>query len=154
MSLDDRSTQTGAFPVRPESSVHPESGAGDPAHRPAGPHVDQPDEPAPGHPAARDEDAAAGAEAPAGGSDPAASARLRERWQEALLSFVDDPRASVRQADGILDDAVAQFTEAVRREQERLRAAWREDGAPSTDTLRDALRGYRDFLERLVSTPR
>ncbi|OHV32135.1 hypothetical protein CC117_25300 [Parafrankia colletiae] len=91
------------------------------------------------------------------GADPAGpgeSARLRERWQEALLSFVDDPRGAVRQADQVLDEAVNQLTEAVRREQDRLRAAWREDGAPSTDTLRDALRGYRDFLERLVTTPR
>ncbi|ONH51760.1 hypothetical protein CcI49_35100 [Frankia sp. CcI49] len=83
-----------------------------------------------------------------------ASGRLRERWQEALLSFVDDPREAVRQADLVLDDAVNQLTAAVRREQERLRAAWREDGAASTDTLREALRGYRDFLERVVATPR
>ncbi|MEX5637614.1 hypothetical protein [Parafrankia sp. FMc2] len=94
------------------------------------------------------------AEAGTGPAGPAASARLRERWQEALLSFVDDPRGAVRQADQVLDEAVNQLTEAVRREQDRLRAAWREDGAPSTDTLRDALRGYRDFLERLVTTPR
>ncbi|EFC82950.1 hypothetical protein [Parafrankia sp. EUN1f] len=163
MNLDDRSTRTGVYPAVPEAA------ADRPAHRPPGIGTEK----APAgvgaekaerernerEKAARAEGAGrtqgpGKAEKAAAEAEASASGRLRERWQEALLSFVDDPREAVRQADQVLDDAVNQLTVAVRREQERLRAAWREDGAASTDSLREALRGYRDFLERVVATPR
>ncbi|CUU60347.1 hypothetical protein Ga0074812_13862 [Parafrankia irregularis] len=153
MNLDDRSTRTGMYPAVPGAV------ADRPAHRPPGVGAEKAErgkaeteqEKAEREKTARPEGLG---KAERTETEATASGRLRERWQEALLSFVDDPREAVRQADQVLDDAVNQLTAAVRREQERLRAAWREDGDASTDTLREALRGYRDFLERVVATPR
>ncbi|MFJ6914780.1 hypothetical protein ACIQUX_12555 [Streptomyces sp. NPDC101133] len=87
---------------------------------------------------------------------PADSDRLGERLHHALAGFVDAPRASVEEADRVLEEITARFTEAVTHRRQTLRASWREPGegagAPSTDTeqLRLALRDYRELAGRLM----
>lgn len=84
------------------------------------------------------------------------SDRLGERLHHALAGFVDAPRASVEEADRVLEEITARFTEAVAHRRQTLRASWREPGegggAPSTDTeqLRLALRDYRELAGRLM----
>jgi hypothetical protein len=73
-----------------------------------------------------------------------------------LAGFVDAPRASVEEADRVLEEITARFTEAVTQRRQSLRASWKEPGegggAPSTDTeqLRLALRDYREMADRLM----
>ncbi|MFC7830176.1 hypothetical protein [Streptomyces sp. NPDC057375] len=87
---------------------------------------------------------------------PADSDRLGERLHHALAGFVDAPRASVEEADRVLEEITARFTEAVTHRRQTLRASWREPGegagAPSADTeqLRLALRDYRELAGRLM----
>ncbi|WP_240798796.1 hypothetical protein [Streptomyces sp. H23] len=87
---------------------------------------------------------------------PADSDRLGERLHHALAGFVDAPRASVEEADRVLEEITTRFTEAVTHRRQTLRASWREPGegggAPSTDTeqLRLALRDYRELAGRLM----
>ncbi|MFJ9674343.1 hypothetical protein ACIRP5_26555 [Streptomyces sp. NPDC101221] len=87
---------------------------------------------------------------------PTDSDRLGERLHHALAGFVDAPRASVEEADRVLEEITARFTEAVTHRRQSLRASWQEPGegggAPSSDTeqLRLALRDYRELADRLM----
>ncbi|WP_405612837.1 hypothetical protein [Streptomyces sp. NBC_00076] len=85
--------------------------------------------------------------------------KLSEQLQHAVAGFVDGPRDSVAEADHVLEEAAARFTEAVTQRRRTLRGAWQStDGgdagkpATSTDTeqLRLALRDYRELADRLL----
>ena len=62
--------------------------------------------------------------------------------------FVDDPRASVEVAAGLVDDTVEAFVASVKEWQHSLLSAWRKDGA-GTEELRTVLQRYRMFWTRL-----
>ncbi|MGC0382345.1 hypothetical protein [Streptomyces sp. SAI-129] len=120
--------------------------------------------PAAAAPAATPANAAASAPAPA--SAPASAAgpllpsgetdRLGQRLHHAVAGFVDAPRASVEEADRVLEEIAARFADAVAHRRSTLRTSWEEagpdSGAPSTDTeqLRLALRDYRELADRLM----
>ena len=72
---------------------------------------------------------------------------LRSRWNAIQAKFVDEPRASVEQADALVADALARF--------EKVFAAQRLIGANhtelSTEDLRVGLKSYRTFFNRLLA---
>ncbi|GGQ45648.1 hypothetical protein [Streptomyces flaveolus] len=82
--------------------------------------------------------------------------RLGQRLQHAVAEFVDAPRASVEEADRVLEELAARFADAVAHRRRTLRTSWQETGeqtrATSTDTeqLRLALRDYRELADRLM----
>ncbi|MFJ7767396.1 hypothetical protein ACIQ1J_02900 [Streptomyces sp. NPDC097107] len=82
--------------------------------------------------------------------------KLGQRLQHAVADFVDAPRASVEEADRVLEEITARFTDAVTHRRRTLRASWQDTGgddrATSTDTeqLRLALRDYRELADRLM----
>ncbi|MEU0069375.1 hypothetical protein ABZ027_07510 [Streptomyces sp. NPDC006332] len=85
--------------------------------------------------------------------------KLSQQLHHAVAGFVDGPRDSVAEADHVLEEAAARFTEAVTQRRRTLRGAWHstdgDDGgkpATSTDTeqLRLALRDYRELADRLL----
>ncbi|QNP72975.1 hypothetical protein IAG44_28445 [Streptomyces roseirectus] len=81
--------------------------------------------------------------------------KLEERMRHAVAEFVDQPREAVAEADQVLEELAARFTEAVTRRRRTVRGAWQSpdgDGAASGDTeqLRLALRDYRELCERLL----
>ncbi|MGW1952134.1 hypothetical protein ACWCPI_05110 [Streptomyces sp. NPDC001920] len=86
------------------------------------------------------------------------SDKFELRLHHAVSGFVDGPRAAVEEADRVLEELTARFTEAVTQRRRTLRGAWqsadRAEGGPesSTDTeqLRLALRDYRELAERLL----
>ncbi|WP_326583159.1 hypothetical protein OG889_31820 [Streptomyces sp. NBC_00481] len=103
------------------------------------------------------------AQAPTGGSGSSGSPllphdesdKLTLRLQHAVGEFVDGPRSAVEEADHVLEEAAARFTDAVTRRRRTLRDSWQTtaDGrADTTDTeqLRLALRDYRELTERLL----
>lgn len=73
-----------------------------------------------------------------------------------MTGFVDAPRASVEEADRVLEEIAARLTDAVAQRHRTLRTSWQGTGedsdAPSTDTeqLRLALRDYRELADRLT----
>ncbi|MEU4985568.1 hypothetical protein [Streptomyces sp. NPDC021969] len=87
---------------------------------------------------------------------PGESDRLGERLHQAVAGFVDAPRASVEEADRVLEEIAARFADAVAHRRRTLRTSWHEAGgdkdAPSTDTeqLRLALRDYRELADQLM----
>ncbi|MFF5482873.1 hypothetical protein ACFY5C_36970 [Streptomyces sp. NPDC012935] len=87
------------------------------------------------------------------------SDKFELKLQHAVSGFVDGPRGAVEEADRVLEELAARFTEAVTQRRRTLRGAWQTTGpaaegkgASSTDTeqLRLALRDYRELAERLL----
>ena len=76
---------------------------------------------------------------------------MRDRWQDIQNGFVDDPRASVERADQLVAESIKRLAEMFARERSNLEAAWARGGDASTEDLRQALRRYRSFFDRLLS---
>ncbi|WP_089158453.1 hypothetical protein [Micromonospora sp. NBS 11-29] len=81
--------------------------------------------------------------------DPAAAQGFRDRWRDVQLRFVDDPKAAVGQAESLVEEAIEALSTALREQRGRL-GAWQESGSSDTEQLRVAVRGYRDFLDRVL----
>lgn len=77
--------------------------------------------------------------------------RLSEQWHDIQAMFVDDPPGSVQRAAQAADAAVAELSESLRQRQAALAPAGTSDDAHSTEQLREALREYRVFCERLAA---
>ncbi|MEU0677496.1 hypothetical protein ABZ330_32285 [Streptomyces sp. NPDC006172] len=91
---------------------------------------------------------------------------LASRLHHAVAGFVDRPRDAVEEADHVLEELAARFTDAVNSRRRTLRGAWQlaeggtahggrkgdADAATAVDTeqLRLALRDYRELTERLL----
>ena len=62
--------------------------------------------------------------------------------------FVDDPRASVELAAGLMDESVEALIATVKERQHALLSAWQGTGT-GTEDLRTALQAYRAFWYRV-----
>jgi len=80
---------------------------------------------------------------------------LRTHWQNVQGSFVDDPQASVVQADQLVATAIQRLAEIFAHEKANLESAWSRGGdvstAASTEDMRQALRRYRSFFDRILA---
>jgi hypothetical protein len=76
---------------------------------------------------------------------------FRSRWTDIQAGFVDDPRRSVEQADGLVAEVIKNLADAFANERTGLEQRWQEGTDPSTEDLRVALRRYRSFFDRLLS---
>ena len=88
--------------------------------------------------------------------DDASGKRLRERWMTIQTEFVDEPRDAVQKADSLVAEVLKQLTDTFANEREQLESAWsRSEGdgkeEVSTEDLRQAIRRYRSFFDRLLS---
>ncbi|MFJ1756339.1 hypothetical protein [Kitasatospora sp. NPDC088134] len=101
------------------------------------------------------------------------STRLTERLDRAVGGFVDDPRAAVQEADGVLEEAMQRLADGLRERRTALGASWRSVGGADrtdavdevngrvaedsshtdshTEALRLSLREYRDLLRRVLA---
>jgi hypothetical protein len=90
---------------------------------------------------------------PATDSLPAAStASANGPWNEIQALFVDDPRASIERAAGLVDDRVEELIQSVRERQHSMQAGWQATYA-GTEELRVALQHYRTFWNSLEDLP-
>jgi len=76
---------------------------------------------------------------------------FRSRWIAVQSSFVDDPRAAVKQGDDLVAEVMKALTETFSKERANLEGQLGQTDKASTETLRVALRRYRSFFERLLS---
>jgi hypothetical protein len=101
---------------------------------------------------------AAATDAPAAEGGPAAgvpasllgsldAADIRNRFLDIQAGFVDEPRQAVEEAGRLVDDLVRQVAEALQAQRGQLGGSAAEG---STEDLRLALRGYRQFVDRLL----
>lgn len=79
------------------------------------------------------------------------STRFTTRWQEIQVSFVDEPREAVAQADALVADLMQSLAASFSDEREGLEKQWDSGDDVSTEDLRVALTRYRSFFERLLS---
>ena len=152
MTTHDEQTTTTPAPAEQESSVP--SDADSSTSQPA--PITARDEPA--------AEAAAPPEAAAESSTPEADtptdmalfadndrSGLRSRWDDVQASFVDDPKECVQKADALVADVVQQLTAGFADARSRLEAQWARGEEASTEDLRQALKRYREFFERLLA---
>jgi hypothetical protein len=76
---------------------------------------------------------------------------FRARWDAIQVSFVDDPRRVVGQADSLVAVAMKRLAEMFATERAKLESQWDRGDNISTEDLRLALRCYRSFFGRLLS---
>jgi hypothetical protein len=77
--------------------------------------------------------------------------RFTTRWQEIQVTFVDEPRESVEQADALVADLMQRLAASFSNERERLEGQWDRGDDVSTEDLRVSLTRYRSFFDRLLS---
>jgi hypothetical protein len=102
-------------------------------------------------------DAPAATEAPTAADAPAAetpallgsldAGAIRNRFLDIQAGFIDEPRQAVEEAGRFVDDLLRQVTDALQQQRGQL-AGVTDEG--STEDLRLALRGYRQFVDRLL----
>jgi hypothetical protein len=76
---------------------------------------------------------------------------LRARWDKAQIGFVDEPRTAVEQADSLVATVVKRIAEQFAAERDELEHQWDRGDNVSTEDLRQALRRYRSFFDRLLA---
>ncbi len=76
---------------------------------------------------------------------------LKSRWSAIQLTFVDEPRRSVEEADGLVASTIKQLAESFASERAKLESQWGKGDDVSTEDLRLALRRYRSFFNRLLA---
>jgi hypothetical protein len=79
------------------------------------------------------------------------SHEMRTRWEEIQTEFVDDPRVSVQRADELVATAIKKLAESFAAERAKLEQQWSTGKDVSTEDLRQSLRRYRAFFQRLLS---
>jgi len=83
--------------------------------------------------------------------DTEASKDLQERWLNIQTAFVDEPGKAVEQAEALVGEVMTQLTESFARERRDLQARWSGHDDVSTEDLRQAIRRYRSFFNRLLA---
>jgi hypothetical protein len=76
---------------------------------------------------------------------------FRARWDQAHTSYVDEPRQAVEQADSLVANVVKRIAEQFANERAQLEKQWDSGDNVSTEDLRQALRRYRSFFDRLLA---
>jgi hypothetical protein len=79
------------------------------------------------------------------------SAELRTRWNSIQVSFVDEPRKAVQEADALVSDTMKRLAEIFSDERQKLEQQWDRSENISTEDFRLALRRYRSFFGRLLA---
>ncbi|WP_263350250.1 hypothetical protein [Acidicapsa acidisoli] len=76
---------------------------------------------------------------------------FRSRWDRVQTSFVDEPRKAVEQADSLVANVVQRIAEQFSAEREQLEKQWDSGSDVSTEDLRQAMKRYRSFFDRLLT---
>jgi hypothetical protein len=82
--------------------------------------------------------------------DDEATSQFHNEWHEVKAQFVDDPVAALTRAHDLLTEAVHELTESLLAERDDLDPL-RRTSTPDTESMRMAMRGYREFLDRILA---
>ncbi|RPE39941.1 hypothetical protein EDD90_2967 [Streptomyces sp. Ag109_O5-1] len=77
---------------------------------------------------------------------------LRKRWEKIQTAFVDDPRNAVQAADSLVANVMQTLATTFDEHKKELEVQWNQGGHADTEALRTALRHYRSFFNRLLTT--
>jgi hypothetical protein len=76
---------------------------------------------------------------------------MRAQWKDIQAEFVDEPRKAVQDADALVADLMQRLAQMFAGERDQLESRWAGGDEVSTEDLRDGLRRYRSFFERLLA---
>jgi hypothetical protein len=77
---------------------------------------------------------------------------FRSHWLDIQSRFVDDPRASVKEADELVATVIKSITRSFADKRMSLENQWKSgENNISTEDMRVAIQGYRSFFNRLLS---
>ena len=76
---------------------------------------------------------------------------FHKRWTDIQTGFVDEPRRSVEQADGLVAEVIKRLANSFADERAKLEGQWGRGDNVSTEDLRISLRRYRAFFDRLLN---
>jgi hypothetical protein len=79
------------------------------------------------------------------------SGELRRRWDVIQTGFVDEPRRAVEEADGLVAQTMKRVAEVFAQERTTLENQWTRGEDVSTEDLRQAMKRYRSFFDRLLT---
>ncbi|MFJ8490427.1 hypothetical protein ACIRBZ_19030 [Streptomyces sp. NPDC094038] len=77
---------------------------------------------------------------------------FRQRWSKIQTAFVDDPRNAVQDADSLVAGVMQTLAATFDEHKKELEGQWDQGGEADTEALRTALRHYRSFFNRLLTT--
>jgi hypothetical protein len=75
---------------------------------------------------------------------------LRDKWRELQVQFIDDPNVAVDGAKGLVTEAVRELADTLLAAQAEL-DPFRGGDRVDTETMRVAMRRYREFLDRVLA---
>jgi hypothetical protein len=96
-------------------------------------------------------DLRAGGQAPAQLLEGDEMESMRAQWKDIQAEFVDEPRKAVQDADALVADLMQRLAQMFAGERDQLESRWAGGDEVSTEDLRDGLRRYRSFFERLLA---
>jgi hypothetical protein len=73
------------------------------------------------------------------------------RWKDIQAEFVDEPTIAVREADALVAELMQRLAAMFATERAQLENRWAGGNQVSTEELRQGLRLYRSFFERLLA---
>jgi hypothetical protein len=73
------------------------------------------------------------------------------RWKDIQAEFVDEPTTAVREADALVAELMQRLATMFASERAELETRWAGGNQVSTEELRQGLRLYRSFFERLLA---
>jgi chromosome segregation ATPase len=82
--------------------------------------------------------------------DPDVAERYRDAFRDIQAHFVDEPEAALGEAQDLVAEAVQALADALLAEQVSL-DPHEQDANPDTEAMRIAMRGYREFLDRVLA---
>ena len=77
--------------------------------------------------------------------------RFRQRWDAIQAGFVDEPREAVEHAAKLVVEVMSSLEQTFADERSRLENAGNGSDGRSTEDLRQTLRRYRAFFDRLLA---
>ena len=96
-------------------------------------------------------DLRAGGQAPAQLLEGDEMQSMRAQWKDIQAEFVDEPRKAVQDADALVAELMQRLAQMFAGERDQLESRWAGGDEVSTEDLRDGLRRYRSFFERLLA---
>jgi hypothetical protein len=76
---------------------------------------------------------------------------LMARWKDIQAEFVEEPKGSVQQADALVAELMQRLATMFAAERAELENRWAGGNEVSTEDLRQGLRLYHSFFQRLLA---
>jgi hypothetical protein len=77
--------------------------------------------------------------------------RVLGQWRDIQAEFVDEPRQAVKDGDALVAELMQRLAQTFATEREQLESQWAGGDDVSTEDLRQSLRRYRSFFDRLLA---